>query len=84
MMQNICKDAKLDFKELDSYKPNSHIVLNDSTSNYINKRFSKAFDLLFNKFNEAKVDESETKSDNMFKAKDDESKAEPNNNANSV
>ncbi|RIB18506.1 hypothetical protein C2G38_1343593 [Gigaspora rosea] len=90
--------------EPDSHKPDSCIALKDSTSNYINKGFSKASDLLSSKFNgkktevdakakvnneseadaKAKVDnEPEAKASNKFKANDDESKAQSDDEANS-
>ncbi|RIB27008.1 hypothetical protein C2G38_2138024 [Gigaspora rosea] len=82
--------------EPDSHKPDSCIALKDSTSNYINKGFSKASDLLSKvdakaKVNnepeadaKAKVDnELEAKASNKFKANDDESKAQSDDEANS-
>ncbi|CAG8780265.1 7240_t:CDS:2, partial [Cetraspora pellucida] len=83
-MHNICKDAKLDFKD--------HSITNYSMQfinihnlilllNYINKEFFKASDLLFSKFNEI---DSEANVNNGPKTKvDNKSEAKTNNEINS-
>ncbi|CAG8778176.1 7060_t:CDS:2, partial [Cetraspora pellucida] len=89
MMHNICKDAKLNFKDynvslliaIEEAEPNSHIALKESTSNYINKGFSKASDLLFNKFN--KIDFEANVNNEPKNKVDNKSEAKTNNEINS-